>query len=398
MDRVRIRLASDDSTWLEERARQLGPVEDIVVTAAVRPAELSLSPQPPVALVDGGSDLTGALDTIATQTRLFPGSACVLLLQRGWALATAFPRAALVGARVVLPHDCTLAELAEGIYKAADSVAAGGQPDPGPAAADRMITVFATKGGTGRTMVAVGVAAALAARGLRTALLDLHLDWGNAGVWLRGTPTRPFSELLSEARRMDADLLQSFMARHGSGVYVLPAPPKPEMAEFVHAEHVSAIVRAARDGFEAVVVDTPPAFPDTVFPALESADHILLLTTPDVASLRNARAALGVLDLVQIGRAKTHVVLNRANRGSGGVRRTDVEATLGLPVWAVLPNDDAVAVRAANQGLTIAQTAPGSRLGRALALLARQLVPENTERRSQVGLLRTARDSPASTR
>jgi Flp pilus assembly CpaE family ATPase len=105
-----------------------------------------------------------------------------------------------------------------------------------------------------------------------------------------------------------------------------------------------------------------------------------------------------VLDLVQIGRAKTHVVLNRANRGSGGVRRTDVEATLGLPVWAVLPNDDAVAVRAANQGLTIAQTAPGSRLGRALALLARQLVPENTERRSQVGLLRTARDSPASTR
>lgn len=384
---MRIRLASEDSAWLEEHARQLGPVEDIVVTAAVRPAELSLSPNPPVVLIDGGADLTAALDAIATQTRLFPGSACVLLLRQGWELPAGFPRAALAGARVVLPHDCELPELAEGIYKAADCVAAAGQADSGPAAADRMITVFGTKGGTGRTLVAVGVAAALAARGLRTALLDLHFDWGTAGVWLRGSPARPFSELLSEAGRLDADLLQGFMARHGSGVYVLPAPPKPEMAEFVHADHVQAIVRAAREGFEAVVVDTPPAFPDTVFPALETADHILLLTTPDVASLRNARAALGVLDLVQIGRAKTHVVLNRANR-SHGVRRADVEATLGLPVWAALPHDDAVAVRAANQGLTIAQSAPASRLGRALALLARQLVPEGPGRRRKVDAVR----------
>jgi len=387
LDRVRIRLASDDQAWLEERARQLGPVEDLVVTASVRPAELSLSATPAVVLLDGGADLSPALEIIASQTRLFPATACVLLLRDGWDLTQAFPRAALAGARVVLPGNCELPELAEGLYKAADCVAAAtaGQAEAaGPAAADRVITVFGTKGGVGRTTVAVNLAAALAARGLRTALLDLHFDWGNAGIWLRGTPGRPFSELLSESGRLDADLLQGFMARHSSGVYVLPAPPKPEMAEFVHTEHVKAILRAAREGFEAVVIDTPPAFPDTVFPALESADHILLLTTPDVASLRNARGALGVLDLVQIGRAKTHVVLNRASRSSG-VRRADVEATLGLPVWAALPSDEAVALRAANQGVSLAEAAGGSRLGRAIAQLGRQLVPEAGDARRARG-------------
>ena len=377
MNRVRIRLASDDSAWLEDRARLLGPVEDIIVTAGVRPGELSLCGTPAVVLVDGGPSLTPALDTIAAQTRLFPATACVLLLRQGWDLAENFPRAALAGARVVLPWDCELPELAEGLYKAADCVAAalGGQADPGPAATDRVISVLGTKGGVGKTMVAVNLAATLALRGLRTALLDLHFDWGNAGVWLRGAPPRPFSELLTEVARLDADLLVSFMSRHSSGAFVLPAPPKPEMAEFVHQEHAQAILRAARDGFEAVVVDTPPGFPEPAFPALELADHILLLTTPDVASLRNARGALGVLDLVQIGRAKTHVVLNRANR-SHGVRRADVEATLGLPVWAALPADDGVAVRAANQGLSLPEAAPGARLTRALSVLARQLVPE----------------------
>lgn len=377
MERVQVRLASDDPLWVEERTRQLAPVEDIVVTGSIRLGGLPVSAQPAVVLVDAGTSLEGVLETIGRLTRTDQGSAYVLMLRPGADAPAVYPRAALAGVRVVLSAACELPELAEGIYRTADCVTPakpGQQTDSTAVGSDRVIVVFGTKGGVGKTTLAVNLAVSLAKRGLRTALLDLHFDWGQIAIHMRGTPPRPFGELLSETKRLDADLLQSFMVRHSTGVHVLQAPPKPEMAEFVNQEHVAAFVIRARDGFDRVVIDTPAGFPETTFPALEHADHLLLVTTPDVPALRNARAALGVLDLLQLGRAKTHLVLNRAT-AAYGVRRSDVEATLGQPIWASLPADDGVVTRSANEGLPVADVAPGSRYGRAVALLARQLAP-----------------------
>ena len=382
MERVHVRLVSDDPAWCQGRARALAPVADIVVTASVRLVALAApSEAPAVVVVDGAGNLDLALEGISRQTRAGQGSAYVLALGAGAEAAGVYPRAALAGVRVVLPPGCELPELAEGIYRAADCLGAAAGPASGTQGpgSDRVIALFGAKGGTGKTTLAVNLAVVLARRGLRTALLDLHFDWGTVAVHLRGAPPRPFTELLSEVGRLDADLLQSFMTRHPTGVHVLPAPPKPEMAEFVNPAHVSAILAAARDGFDAVIADTPPGFPATIFPALEAADHILAVTTPDVPALRNMRAALGVVDLLQLGRAKMHLVLNRANQALG-VRRADVEATLGLPVWAVLPGDEATVVRAANEGLPPVEAAPGSRYARAVVGLARQLVPETYAR------------------
>ena len=377
MERVQVRLASDDPLWVEDRTRQLAPVEDIVVTGSIRLGGLTVAAPPAVVLVDAGTALDPILDTVGRLTRTDQGSAYVLMLRAGMDAPSVYPRAALAGVRVVLPGHCELPELAEGIYRTADCVTPpkpGQEADTGPGGSDRLVVVFGTKGGVGKTTLAVNLAVAFAKRGLRTALLDLHFDWGQIAIHLRGTPPRPFGELLAETKRLDADLLQSFMVRHATGVHVLQAPPKPEMAEFINQEHVAAFVTRARDGFDRVVIDTPAGFPETVFPALEHADHLLLVTTPDVPALRNARAALGVLDLLQLGRAKTHLILNRAT-ASHGVRRADVEVTLGQPIWASLPADDAVVTRAANEGLPVADVSPGSRYGRAVTLLARQLAP-----------------------
>lgn len=396
MQRVHVRLVSDDAGWCAERARQLAPVADIVVTASVRLGALTSSPDAPgtVVLVEAGMALDRALEALTRQTRSSPAAAYVLAVPAD--PASAYPRASLAGVRVVLRSDCELPELAEGIYRAADCVAGLAASAGHPASRDGVIVVFGTKGGSGKTTLAVNLAAAFARRGLRTALLDLHLDWGTASVHLRGAPPRPFTELLPEVGRLDADLLQSFMARHPSGVSVLPAPPKPEMAEFVTAAHVAAIVAAARDGFDAVVADTPPGFPATLFPALEAADHLLAVTTPEVAALRNMRAGLAVLELLQLPRAKVHLVLNRAT-ATLGVRRADVEATLGLPVWAALPSDAATVGRAGNEGLLVVTAAQGSRYGRAVTALARQLRPETGERPGAPAVLRPRRALRAGT-
>ena len=380
MERVQVRLASDDPAWLEKLQRQLAPVEDIVVVGSGPLGQVASGPAAAVVLVDGGLVPDDALDTVGAQVRGGQAAIFVLLVRAGQDPVALYPRAALAGVRIVLPEACELPELAEGIYKAADCLtAAAPARTSNGGGADRIFTVFGTKGGVGRTTLAVNLAAAFAARGLRTALLDLDFAWGNAVVHLRGTPPRPFGELLAETKNLDGDLLQSFMVRHASGVSVLPAAPRPEMAEFVHADQVQAVVTTAREAFDAVVIDTPAGFPETAFPALEAADHVLLMTVPEVPALRNTRAALAVLEMLQLGRAKTHVVLNRATR-SYGVRRADVEVTLGTPIWAVLPADEAAAARSANQGLPTVTLFPSARLSRAVTAIARRLLPEGRGR------------------
>ncbi len=372
-ERVHLRLASDDTAWCAERARQLAPVTDIYISGICPIAELAPAASPAVVLVDAGTDLAATLEAVAPHTRQDAASVFVLVLRSGQP-AEVYPQAALAGVRLVLGSSPDLPQLTESIYGAAAHLGPGHAGAPLSEATQHVHAVFGTKGGVGRTTVAVNLAVALAERGLRTALLDLHLDWGNVGTHLRVQAPRPYRDLLAETRHLDPDLLLSFMSRHGPSLWVLPAPAKPEVAEFVHAEHVRAVLAVAREGFEAVVLDTPAGFPETLLPALEDSDHLLMLTTPDVPTLRNTRAALAVLDLLQLGRGKAHLVLNRANRGVG-VRRSDVEATLGLPVWFELPADDAAVLRAANEGVPVVEAA-GSRLGSAIQALGRQLVPE----------------------
>lgn len=371
MERVQVRLLSGDPDWSAEFVRQLAPVEDIYVAGAWAAAGAPAATTPAVWLVDGGADTEGALAAASACVRRDPASVFVLALRAGSAEAI-YPRAALAGMRLVVPAGADLPQLCAAIYQASAQLGAA-DPALGGPQVGQVHTLFGPKGGVGRSTVAVNLAAWTAARGRRTALIDLHLDFGHAGLLLRAAAPRPYRDLLGEARHLDPELLQSFMAQHGANLWVLPAPTKPEMAEFVRPEHVGAVLEAARAAFDLVFLDTPAAFPETLLPALEETDHLLVLTTPDVPTLRNTRAGLAALDLLQVGRAKRHLVLNRANRGAG-VRRGDVEATLELPVWAELPEDPAALV-AANEGVPVVASAPGSRLSRALGTLGRLLLP-----------------------
>lgn len=379
MNAVQVRLVSGDAAWLQERAGQLTPVDDIVIAARHQLADLTepdAVPAPAVLVVDAGTSPTETIAALSPLTSAGrPACAIVLLLRPGDEPAQLYPHAALHGVRVVLPASCALPDLAEAIYSASAYI-------PSPRASEarygadaaRLLVVFGTKGGSGRTTLAVNLGVHFAARGLRSALIDLHLDWGNVGAHTRVNAPRSFSDLIAESGRLDPDLLLSFMGQHASGLRVLPAPPKPEMAEFVTPAHVETMLRVARQSFDAVVVDTPAGFPETLQPALEAGDHILVLTQPEVPALRNTRAALRILEMLQVPRTKLHLVLAQAGRGKS-IRQADVEATLGMPVWATLPADEAPATRAAAEGIPVVTLAPASRLSRAIDGIGRLLVP-----------------------
>ena len=124
------------------------------------------------------------------------------------------------------------------------------------------------------------------------ALVDLDLQFGDAAIALGLVPQRTLFDLVQGYTEFDATLMEDFMLKHPSGLSVLPAPLYPDEAEKITVEDVETILEVVQSSYEYVVVDTPPFFEERVLVALDWADHVLLVASLDIPSVKNLKTVL----------------------------------------------------------------------------------------------------------
>ena len=190
----------------------------------------------------------------------------------------------------------------------------------------RIVTVFSPKGGVGKTTVSVNLALALADRGARkVCLVDLDLAFGDVAITLQLFPSHTIEHAIGSEDAIDAPLLESLLTRHADSVMVLAAPNHPDVRERVTPMLVSRILKALRESFDFIVVDTAPAFDEQTLTALDETDECVIVATLDVPTLKNVKVALETLEMLDIARDHRHLLLNRADdnvglgRGAGRV-------------------------------------------------------------------------------
>ena len=244
---------------------------------------------------------------------------------------------------------------------------------PPPPSQRKVVTVFGTKGGIGKSLVAVNLAAALARQTAQpTVLVDANLQFGDAAIMLQLPPTHTIAEAAMAGDRLDGELLDDLLLRHDpSGLLLLAAPPNPEAADQIGRAEVSNVLTVLRERFAYVVIDTSPRIEEGSVAALDAADDILLLTNLDVMSLKNARLALQTLQALGIQQTKVKLVLNQANT-QGGLTRADAERAVRMKVAASLPSDPQVA-ESVNRGIPMVISAPTSKFALSVEDLARML-------------------------
>jgi pilus assembly protein CpaE len=262
----------------------------------------------------------------------------------------------------------------------------------------KTITVFSTKGGVGKTTVALNLALAL--RELtrrRVAVIDLDLLSGNLGLMAGVVWKRTIKDLVDDVGNVDKEMLDAYCVEHPSGIKILPAPAQPDFAGFVQAEHVQKVLELMAQVFNYVIVDAPTYLHDTVLPALEGAQEIIVVTTLDLASIQNMKQCLDLLSRLSM-RSKVKVVVNRVGY-TGGLRIKDLENELGMPVQCVLPADEKLSVDAVNMGTPVFLSARNSVLARRIEELANKVMsPDDRQkapaRRPVAATLDDLRDLP----
>lgn len=291
-------------------------------------------------------------------------------------------RAMKAGIRDVLAAPVDTGELTETVARVAGSLqpvaAAGGGGDGIPefdGELGRVVTVFSTKGGAGKSVIATNLAVILAMRSEKpVVLIDADLQFGDIAVMLKMAPQHTIVDAVGALDRLDASLLQSLLVEHPqSGLLVLPAPLEPAFADQIGAQEMIRIVEILRTFCSFVVVDTPAYFNDVVLGLIEVSDEVLLVAGMDIPNIKNVKIGLQTLRLLNTPMEKLRLILNRAN-SKVKLDVGEVERTLSVKADALIPSEVAVP-QAVNKGIPVVLSDRKASVSRSLEQLADLFLP-----------------------
>ena len=215
---------------------------------------------------------------------------------------------------------------------------AGGAPNAmgGPGAISqygKVIVVYSPKGGTGKTTIATNLALALQSEETRTLLIDTNVQFGDVAVFLNEQVKNNILDLTPRVDELDREFIEEIAVMHNaSGLRILAAPTKPELAENVGSEEFSKLLDFLRQMYSYIVIDTASYLSVLVQSALDCSDVIVLITTQDIPSIKNANSFLMLADSSGIKRDRILFIMNRLTNVSPSLQN-GLEKAFARKFW-----------------------------------------------------------------
>ena len=247
--------------------------------------------------------------------------------------------------------------------------------DPSAPFIGRQVAFCGAKGGSGSSTIAHNIAYSITER-LQTGavLVDLDLPFGTAGLDFNQDPLQGVIDALSQPDRLDPVLMERMMARCTERLSLFAAPATLDGDYDISAEAFEEVTQKIRASAPFVVLDLPHAWTAWKRKILLSSDDLVIVATPDLASLRNAK---NVIDLVRRARpndAPPRLVLNQVGvPGRPEIPVKDFGEALGLTPALCLPFDPKLFGQAANNGQMLSEVNPKSRSAEGIDNLAQQI-------------------------
>ena len=244
--------------------------------------------------------------------------------------------------------------------------------DPAQPFVGRSIAFVGARGGAGASAVAHKTAYAMSERiGVNTVIVDYDLPFGTAGLDFNQDPLGGVADALSQPDRLDATLLDRMMVRCTDKLSLFAAPATLDADWDIQPDAFEEVTTRIRSTAPFVVLDLPHLWSGWMRKTLISADEVVIVATPDLASLRNAK---NMIDLIKQGRpndAPPRLVLNQVGvPGRPEIPAKDFGAALGIHPSLIIPFDAKVFGAAANNGQMIVEAGAKTKSAEAFETLA----------------------------
>jgi pilus assembly protein CpaE len=352
-------------TFRQQVARAIGAdLEGVqwVPTVAAGEELVASSPEPVAVVALSAAvkdpDALGLADFVARNS---PATAVVILRER--APDGLLPAAMRAGARDVVDLSQGIAELEDALQRALAwsmkvRAAAGDEASEVPTRRGKIVSVFSSKGGAGKTFLACNLAIALAQRsGEDVALVDLDLQVGDVFAHFGRSSPKGLDDLMAAGEHPDLGTSMAAGTQLADHVWGYGAPQDPA-GEDTSADAIGKVLRGLRGNFDHLIVDTGGGYADHVLAALDLSDVVCLVTGLDVVSVRHLSVALDTLLTLGLPRERFRFVLNRAD-SKVGLDVAEVEKAMNLKVDAMIPSSREVPI-ALNKGRPVLLEAPRS--------------------------------------
>ncbi len=401
MTMIRVLIADESRQVTDNISRRLALEDDLEVCGTASDGESAVQEalwlKPDIVVVDAGLPGMDGGQTTEMLVQALPGTGVIMMSME--AENDAYRLAMLAGAREFLQKPFKGDDLVAAVRRVhafeqrrvgpaqapAPAITTllptapadrAGEVAPAPRATTRGVVtaVISGKGGVGKTVVAVNLAAALAeTHPDRVVLVDLSLQFGDVGAALDLPTTHTITDLLAEQGTSDLDMVRQVLAT-GPGFRVLLAPTSPELADYVSVAHLTELIATLRTEFDHVVIDTPSYLNELSINTVEMADHLVMVTDLSVTGVKNARLIRTVLETLEVDPAKVMVVSNHRD-GVAELDRRGAETFLGAHISVEIPFAAEIIATSVNKGVPFVSSNPTAACSTALRAIVATLDP-----------------------
>jgi pilus assembly protein CpaE len=255
------------------------------------------------------------------------------------------------------------------------SVISGLYEDPSTPFVGRSVAVVGAKGGVGASILAHNLAHALSERiETNTVLVDMDLAFGAAGLNFNQDPLQGVANALSDPERLDSVLLDRMMVKCTDRLSLFAAPASLDDDYEIAAAAYAEVTRKVKSAAPFVVFDLPHTWSGWMRQTLLAADDAVVVATPELASLRNAKNLIELLSHGRPNDGPPRLILNQVGvPGRPEISVKDFSEAVGIEPVLILPFEPKLFGQAANNGQMLGEANAKSKAAEAITALARAI-------------------------
>ena len=377
MEKIRV-LVADDIDETRKVVKKILSMEDdffeVVGEAANGEEVLKLIPivKPHVVLMDINMPILNGLEATEKISNIFPSVIVVIMSVQGE--NEYLKKAMFHGAKeyIIKPFNYdSLIETMKATYEKNKDRMSAVVPTQEAQHSAEIISFFSSKGGVGKSILALNTAITLTKTfDKKVLLIDMDLQFGDISMMINSYNSKTLLDMIDDGQLESYESVKPYLLDYNYKLHMLLGPKKPEAAEYIGKESIEKLIKIFKPHYDYIVVDTGVNFSDSTLYVLDQSDKILFVSTMEIVALKNTKLGLGVMQSLGYDNNKVKLIINRYTTDYG-ISKGEIEEVFKDGIYAAVPEDEKTVCLSVNHGVPFCsqQRYNKSKIGKAIDAL-----------------------------